>query len=267
MHSPRIHIIFNCAEDRRITEPLIKYQPDRVYYFTANIKSTGQSDEHMDFYRKNIIVLKKSLPKVEIIQKEVDYTDYIHVIQEISKIIKYEQELDSDSKIYINIGSGSKITSLASAEASKLWNCNSYYVHSTEYNPGLGARHVGKIIIKESINFPVRKPKRRLLEVLKIIKNMINQRYIGKECQISEKFVYKKRLLEKLIETGHLKLITKNQNIRFKTSSYYMKLNQRYLRPLEQELKFIKISKDRRNKKIYVTPKGYDVLRIFEYLL
>jgi len=264
---PQIHIIFNCPEDRRITEPLLQYNPDKIYYFTAFIYSTGQSDEHMDFFRKNIEIIRTHLPNVEIIQKQADYTDYINVIQEISKIIKEERERAPQTQIYFNLGSGSKITALASAEASKLWNCKSYYVHSTKYNPKADARHTGEMIIKEAINFPIRKPKRRLLEVLKIIKEMIDKRYEGKQKSESGKFIYKKALLEKLKETNHLKLIKSNENLRFKTSSYYMKLNQNYLRPLEEELKFIKVSKDKRNKKIFITSKGNDVLGIFQNLI
>ncbi|MBN1216328.1 MAG: hypothetical protein JXA99_12915 [Candidatus Lokiarchaeota archaeon] len=46
-----------------------------------------------------------------------------------------------------------------------------------------------------------------------------------------------------------------------------MKLNQRFLKPLESELKYIEISDDKRNKKIVITEKGRVVLNIFKYLI
>jgi len=265
--SPRIHIVFNSAEERRITEPIIVHDPDRLYYFTAHIKSTGQSDEHMDFFENNTNFLKEKIPKMEIIQKAVDYADYIEIIQELSKIIKKEREKNITSEILVNISSGSKITALASTEASMIWNCKTYYVHSTHYNPLLGPRHDGEMIIFKPVMFPIQKPRKNLIDVLKIIDEMIENKYKKKISACSTKFIYKKDLKNILLEKGYIALKKRNENPRNMASSHYMKLNHAYLNPLSLELKCIEISDDKRNKKIYLTPTGKNMLEIFKYLI
>lgn len=267
MNTPQVHIVFNTAEDRRITDPIIRYAPNKLYYFTAYIKSTGQSDEHMDFYEKNIDILRKLFPQLDILHKQVDYTDYIEIIQELSKIIKIEREENPNCSIYLNIGSGSKITALASSEASMLWNCIPYYVHSEHYNPISTPRHEGDIIIKKPVIFPFKKPRKELIKVLRVIKELIDIRYLLKETVVKEKFIYKKDLLEPLIKKNLLTLEKKNLDPSSQKSSYYMKLNQRYLKPLANNQNYIKISKDKKNQKIYLTDAGWDVIKIFEFLL
>ncbi|MHA1439846.1 MAG: HFX_2341 family transcriptional regulator domain-containing protein [Promethearchaeota archaeon] len=268
MCSSIIHITFNSRENHRISLPILQHNPDKLYYFTAYIKNTEQKDINMKFFRQNIKTLKKSLPTLNIIQKEIDYTNYIEIIQELSKIIKNEREINPNCKIYINIGTGSKITAIASTEASRLWNCELIYVYSNKYDPySSGPRHKGEMIVNTPKIFPIVKPEKTFLEILKIIKNAIKIKYQNKEGPIKNKFLYKKNLLKLLINSGHLKLKSKNKNQRFNQASLYMKLNQKFLKPLNSKLNYINISKDKRNKKIYITEKGNIVLKIFKYLI
>ncbi|MGV9200407.1 MAG: DUF6293 family protein, partial [Promethearchaeia archaeon] len=135
LFASQIHIVFNAKEDKRITDPILKNPPNKLYYFTAYIEETGQKDENMEYFDKNTEILQKQIPTLKIIHRELDYTNYIHVIQEISKIIRDERAENGNSEIYINVGTGSKITSLASSEASKLWDCHIYYVFASKYDP------------------------------------------------------------------------------------------------------------------------------------
>ncbi|TFG21540.1 MAG: hypothetical protein EU529_13330 [Promethearchaeota archaeon] len=176
MNLNQIHITFNSREDYRILTPILNQIPHKLYYFTAEIKSTGQKDEHLDFFNKNSSFLKEKIPNLIIIQKEVDYTDYIEIIQELSKIIKKEKGTNPNCEFFINIGTGSKITAIASTEAARLWNCKALYVHSTKYDPlTKGARHKGEMIIKYPPIFPAQKPMKKLIKVLKIIDNAIKE--------------------------------------------------------------------------------------------
>ncbi|MHA1283253.1 MAG: HFX_2341 family transcriptional regulator domain-containing protein [Promethearchaeota archaeon] len=260
-------MVFNCPEEKRITEPILQKPPIHLYYFTAYIKSTGQKDEHMDFFNKNVEVLQRELPNLEIIQKEIDYTDYLEVIQEISKIVKEEREKNPDCEICINLGSGSKMTALASAEASSLWNCSPYYVHSTYYNPQpAGPRHEGEIIVKTPVLFPLIKPDEELIMILKIIDNLMEEKYSVAEYEYERRFIYKKELLDYLIDNRIIELDRINPDDRKTRSSYYMKMKSKYLDKLEN-LNYIEIEREKRSQKIYLTNKGEDVVKIFKYLI
>lgn len=41
----------------------------------------------------------------------------------------------------------------------------------------------------------------------------------------------------------------------------------KFLCPIVKEMKYIRISDDKRNKKIYLTEVGKDILKIFKYLI
>jgi len=268
MTSNTIHIIFNSKETQRITEPILFYKPEKLYYFTAYIKKTGQKDQNLKFFDENISFLRENIADLKITHQEVDYTDYIEVIQELSKIIKKERIEDSSCQIFINIGTGSKITAIASTEVSRLWDCNLIYTYTTKYDPfDSGATHKGDLLLKNPQIFPIQKPDKKLIKVLKILQEALIQKYKNKETEVSRNFIYKKNLLEILAEKGYLKLKKKHKNPRFTQSSYYMKLDHNFLKPLATELNYIEISKDKRNKKIFLTEKGKVVLDIFKYLV
>ncbi|MFO8017138.1 MAG: DUF6293 family protein [Promethearchaeia archaeon] len=268
MFANQIHVVFNAKEDKRITDPILKNPPNKLYYFTANIEATGQKDENMDYFQKNTKLLEKKIPTLEIIHRELDYTNYIQVIQEISKIIKDEREENENAEIYINVGTGSKITALASSEASKLWNCYIYYVFASKYDPsGEGPQHKGEMFIKEPITFPIKKPKPLYIKILKLFKNMLVEKYQGKEYDKSQgKYIFKKNFIDKLIEEAILQLEHENENERKRRASYYMK-SKKYFEPLEDQLGYIEISDDKRNKKIRLTKTGKDILKIFKHLV
>ncbi len=173
-----------------------------------------------------------------------------------------------ECEILLNIGTGSNITALASTEAARLWNCKIFYTYSTKYNPSIkGARHKGDIITIEPLLFPIKKTKKKFIKVLKILDNALKRKYIGKNSESNIRFIYKKQLIELLIKKGLLNLQVKHYDPRSLQSSYYMKINQRFLNPLARDLNYIKISEDKRNKKIVITEKGKIILKIFKYLI
>ena len=268
MFSPQIHIAFNCEEEERITKPIIDNPPNKLYLFTAFIKKTQQKDINMHFYDKNIKLLKKKIPLLEIITQEVDYTDYIEIIQTLSKIIKYEREENPNCKIFINVSTGSKMASIASTEASKLWDCEIYYIHSTEYDPhGEGPRHKGDFFIFEPITFPIEKPKEIYIRTLKFIEDLIKKKYQDKIYEEKkEKFIYLKNLIYELESQRYIELVSKHEEPGSFKSALYMKARN-FLEPLINELKYIKISDDKRNKKVFLTEIGKDILKIFKFLI
>ncbi|MEE9378414.1 MAG: DUF6293 family protein [Candidatus Lokiarchaeia archaeon] len=268
MFSPQIHIAFNCEEEERITKPIIDNPPNKLYLFTAFIKKTQQKDINMHFYERNIKTLKKEIPLLKIITKEIDYTDYIEIIQELSKIIKYEREENPNCKIFINVSTGSKIASIASTEASRLWDCQIYYVHSSKYEPhGEGPRHKGEFFIFEPVTFPIEKPKEIYIRILKLIDNLIKEKYQDKIYDKKKgKFIYLKNLIYKLEAEKYLELVSKHKEPGSFKSALYMK-SRNFLEPLVKDLKYIKISDDKRNKKVFLTSIGIEILKIFKFLI
>jgi len=258
MFEPQIHIVFNSEEKERITDPIIESKPNKLYYFKADPSKLKSADEFESYFKENIEILKKKIPTLEIIIKLIDFTDYFHIIQEISKLVKNERSENEKCKIYINIGAGSKLTAIASIEAAKIWNLETYYVYSQEVSLEKGPKHSGEMIIRPIKSFPIQKPPENFIRVLKVIEKMIG---------LGKKFVYKKNLLYELKKEGLLNLITENPDLKKNKSSEYMALNQRYLNPLEKQLKFINISDDKRNKKISLTEEGLNILKIFKYYI
>jgi len=266
MFSPQIHIVFNTNEEDRITKPILDNPPHKLYYFTADIQKTNQKDENLKYFQKNTTLLKERLPHLEIIQKEVDYINYIEVLQKLSKIVKKERKLNPNCKIYINIGSGSKITAIASIEASKLWTLEYYYAYAKKYDPsGKGARHKGEIFIDKPITFPIQKPDLLHIRILKLIKELIEERQASKDIEIENPYIPYKTLIRELFERKYLILSKKNQDYeKIKSAQYVMA--QHHLERLQYHLKFINISNERKNKKVYLTLEGEEVVKIFKYL-
>ncbi|MHA1766622.1 MAG: DUF6293 family protein, partial [Promethearchaeota archaeon] len=147
-------------------------------------------------------------------------------------------------------------------------NCKIIYVFSTKYSPTPeGPRHEGQMIIIEPNLFPLQKPKEIFLKTLKIIEEAIHEKYKDKITLPPQKFIYKKNLIDLLIEKNILKLEKKHADPRKRRASYYMKINQILLKPMAKQLNYLKISKDKRNKKIFITEEGKTILEIFKYLI
>ncbi|MHA1734168.1 MAG: HFX_2341 family transcriptional regulator domain-containing protein [Promethearchaeota archaeon] len=256
MLEEKIHIVFNAQEFERITEFVIKSQAKRVYYF--RFRSDYTEDRNPRNFKLNVEVLKQSIPNVEIVPKFVNYTDYFEVIQEVSKIIRDERKKtlkdNIPRNIYINLGTGSKISAIASMEASKLWNVTPYYVYSEEYNPNAKegeAVHTGEMKMAHVPIFPAKKPTPEAIRVLKII---------GKA---GEAGIYKHALVDKLKEKGLLIVNAKDANN--ERPALYMALNNNYIKPLRDTWGCVEVEDRRRNQKITLTDRGREVLKIFKY--
>lgn len=160
------------------------------------------------------------------------------------------------------------MASIASTEASRLWDCQIYYVHSSKYEPhGEGPRHKGEFFIFEPITFPIEKPKEIYIRILKLIDSLIKKKYQDKIYdKKKEKFIYLKNLIYKLEAEKYIELVSKHEEPGSFKSALYMK-SRNFLEPLVKELKYIKISDERRNKKVFLTSIGIEILKIFKFLI
>ncbi len=123
------------------------------------------------------------------------------------------------------------------------------------------------MIIKKPITFPINKPKEEIIKVIKFIEECIENKYKVKEIIVNEKFISKKELIDKMKDKGFLALQKKNKDSRKEKSSIYMNFNQKYGKILVDQLKYIEISSDKRNKKVNLTDTGKHVCAIFKYLI
>ncbi len=269
--SQQVHIVFNSQETDRITKPLLQNPPHKLYYFTAYIKKTKQKDANLKFMEQNIDTIQTHIPSITIIRKQIDYVDYIEIIQQISQIVKIERENNPNTTIYINISSGSKITAIASIEASKIWDLEYYYVYSSQYDPyEEGPLHTGDIIIMKPTTFPTQRPHKDHIRTLKLINKMIEERFAKKQLpkdklQTVEKFIYMKDLINKLESNGVVQLDNKHRDPQKRKSALYMKVKD-FLNPIANGLGYIEISNEKRNKHVTLTEKGKELIQIFQFL-
>lgn len=269
--SPQIHIVFNCRETGRITEPLLKNPPHKLYYFTAFIKKTKQKDENIKYMEQNIDTIQTHIPAITIVRKSVDYTDYIEIIHQISKIVKLEREENPNTTIYMNMSSGSKLTAIASIEAAKIWDLEYYYVYASEYQQyDDGPLHTGEFFIEKPVTFPTQRPRKDHIQTLKLIQSLIKRKYGNKSLPKSElngveNFIYFKELIQQLETIGIIGLESNHEDVKRRKSALYMKAKD-FLDPIEKTLGYITISKDKRNRKVTLTEEGENLTKIFRYL-
>ncbi|MFX1259124.1 MAG: DUF6293 family protein [Promethearchaeota archaeon] len=259
----RIHITFNCEEDVAITSPIISSKPHKIYYFIAYIKKSGQKDVNMNFCKKNIETIRENLGNIEIETLEVDYTDHIEIIQELSKIVKKERTIQSNCEIFIN--ALRCVTGIASFITSSLWNCELFYDYAEFYdNSGRGARQKGRLFFEYPFIFPFKKPSQRCIQVLKIIKDFLKTRPYNKFAE--SKYIKKRDLVKLLKTTGFLTPKKNPRTYRTQLSSLYSQLDRRFLNELSN-LKYIKILDDNGRKNVFITKTGEEILKIYKYYL
>lgn len=256
MFEEKIHVVFNAKEHGRITEYVVRSKADRVYYFSHY--SPEQSDKNESNQRHNLEVLRETLPSAEVIERRVNYTDYFAIIQAISKIVRDEREKNPNNQIFINLGTGSKITAIAGLDAAKLWAFRPYYVYSHDYDPERNPVHAGEMQLFEIPQFKIDRPDPVLVKALKIIAEL------GKKNQ----GMYKKTFIETLDKRGLLVVNSQSKrgnNQTRRKSALYMAANHQFLDPLETNWHYIEVSDRRRNQKIFLTEKGREALKIFKF--
>ena len=107
----------------------------------------------------------------------MDIWDLFDCLQTYKKIIKEEEEKGGkNTHIYINVSTGSKISSVAGTMACMIWKGTPYYAHM-EYNdkkdPADGLQDEDVTTIDEIPIYSINKPKPESLAVLKILDSIL----------------------------------------------------------------------------------------------
>jgi hypothetical protein len=191
----RVHIATVGFQVRRITEPLIRERADKVYLITHS------RDDIAAAYLEKIIKILRKEKYLKIEKRAMNIWDLFECLETYKKIINDEEhEGDRNSNIFVNVSTGSKVSSIAGTMACMIWKGTPYYAH-IEYNdktdPEDGLPDEDVSAVDEIPVYSINKPKDESLAVLKILSIVKG----------SQKMMRKNRLLEQLEEAG---LVDKN---------------------------------------------------------
>jgi hypothetical protein len=116
----RVHIVPVGFQINRITEPVIRERADKVYLITHSYK-----DKATPYLEKILKILKKE-KYLQIQKRSTNIWDFFECLQTYKQIITGEEK---DAHIYINVSTGSKVTSIAGTLACMIWKGTPYYAH------------------------------------------------------------------------------------------------------------------------------------------
>jgi CRISPR locus-related DNA-binding protein len=239
----RIHIAPVGFEFRRVTEPLIRLQADRVYLVTQSADDSA---------RKFFVQVKKELAQnyrhIKIEEVFVDIWDLYDCIEKFREIILSEKK--EGNHVYVNVSTGTKITAVAGMLSCMLWGAHPYYARvsytSAKWTDTPPTEHV-----EDSDMLPVydiKKPKPEFILVLSLLKANGGR-------------MRKARLIEKLENTGIIRLKDENRSA-FTKAAKHSQLRV-ILDPLETEWKCIRVEASGRRSEVIMTEQGETALKIF----
>lgn len=165
----KVQIVFNVKEDSRIIDPILEDRPNIIYYF--HFQSQKKIDQFMAYRDKNIAMIRNALPNCEINEQGVDYVDYYNIIASLARVISREQK-NSDTRIAINLGTGSKMCAIASMDAFRLWprGVVPFYIYSPDYDPTReGPTHQGKMTKSVVPQFEFETPEEKLIQSFQLL--------------------------------------------------------------------------------------------------
>jgi CRISPR locus-related DNA-binding protein len=193
----RIHIAPVGFKVNRVTEPIIRERADKVYLITHS-----NQDKAIPYLEKILKTLKKE-KYLQIQKKYTNIWDFFECLRTYKQIIREEHDR---GHIYINISTGSKITSISGMFACMVWSCTPYYAHidydNLKKDPADGLPQEKVEVIDELPVYSLNKPRAESLTLLQIL-----NRNGGK--------MKKSKLIEQLEE---IDLIAKEQSVAAKHS-------------------------------------------------
>ncbi|RLI93374.1 MAG: hypothetical protein DRO89_00175 [Candidatus Altiarchaeales archaeon] len=241
-----VHIVPIGLEIDRAVMPLKKLNADKVYLLTQE-KENGASRYFLTEIRKRIEGDCPHLKGGIIIEKYEEWNDLSGIMSKICEIVRYERL--QGNRVFINISSGGKLTGIAGAIISLMYDVRAYYVIPEVYNDRERREPLttGYRTTLELPKFRIEKPDDRLVYVLWIINKY------GRTTQ--------KKIVEELIDKGLMRSIGENGKELSKHALYGI-FWRNFLRPIEEK-GWIKREGQRRSAKVHLTEEGKNVLRIF----
>lgn len=208
----RVHICVVGFEIDRISEAAIKMKADKVYLI-----SQKEEDQGREFLEENLRLLKEKN-----IQVVVEFAESVHDLSALLSIIKkIIREEDKDNYIFVNISSGSTLSTIAGTISSMMFKnrkVTPYYVKPERYPDSTNDEEIKDLLtklnlkrlpqsvgvkdIQEIPTFPIRLPEKELIVVLEYLQDSKNEK----------KQVTKKDLIEFSKNNKYLKEMRENNS-------------------------------------------------------
>jgi len=236
----RIHIVPVGYDSTRITEHLIRKKADRVY-FVRHAKD--KKSPYFDFIKNELKTKMKTLEAEEVF---VNIWDLYDCLEKFRKIVSKEK----GNHIYVNVSTGSKITSIAGMLTSMLFeNVEPYYVQIT-YQSSKTTKTIQKEKVCDDITLPVfgiTKPPTEYLTILDLLNNQGKMKKYELIDELEDKQIIKQKDEEIEVFSDH----AKHSQLRS------------ILNPMEKNWDFIKIEGKGKRSRVEITNQGKYALRIF----
>ena len=238
----RVHIAPYGYETKRVFDPLIQLDADRVYLigYKANDSAKKYHDRILEELAKH--------PRIGVIEESVDMFDLFACIEKFRSIILKEY----NNHVYINVSTGSKITAMAGMLSCMIWKgaAEPYYVRASGYRvveiPNEAKQEIDSLPV-----YGIKRPKNEELVVLKTLDEKEGLR--------------KWRLIEILEEKEIVKQKTGTSR-RAQPKEFTLAAKHSQLRAIlgpMQSAQYVKVEGSGKTSEVFATEQGKDALRIF----
>lgn len=239
----RIHIAPVGFEFKRVTEPLVRMHADKVYLVTRS-----PDDSAKKFFSQIKKELGQNYRTIQVVDVFADLWDLYVCLDKFRAIVLFEKK--AGNHVYINVSTGTKITSIAGMLSCMLWGAHPYYVPVSylcfEENDNPPTE-----LVQEPDLLPVydvKRPKPEILLTLSFVKANGGK--------------IRKALLIKRLESKGL-IRVKDEKKRFLTEAAKHSQLRAILDPLEKEWKYVTIEASGRRSEVTITEQGETALKVF----
>ena len=236
----RVHIAPVGYEFRRVTEPLIRMQADKVYLATYD-----KDDAVSDFFSEIKKELAKNYAHIQVIEIFLDVWDLYTCIEKFHDIITKEE----GNHVYVNVSTGTKITAIAGMLACMMGDAQPYYA-PVSY-PIMEVKKMSTEHVEESKLFPTYEIKQPKPEFISILNLLQKNNGVMRKAMMIEKLEGSK-MIRKTDEKGNdLSSSAKHSQLRA------------LLDPMEKDWNLITVKASGRRSEVLITVKGETALKIF----
>lgn len=276
----RVHICVVGFEIDRISEAAIKMKADKVYLI-----SQDEGDKGREFLEVNRRLLEEK--NIEVI---VEFVKSVHDLSALlSKTKKIIIEEDKENYIFINISSGSTVSTIAGTISSMMFDKDRkiipYYVKPEDYPDNVNTQNMNNLLkkfdvsrpprsvgirdIQEIPTFPIKLPNKELIIVLEYIQGSQSE---GKQVtkkdliEFSKDNKYLKEMREnntQLRELGENSKIRNSNKMDEKSNQKYRDyawLNQNIISKLKDDWNLINVEKIGKFVRVKLNEKGEKML-------
>lgn len=236
----RVHIAPVGYEFRRVTEPLIRMQADKVYLVTYE-----SEDNATKFY----IQIKKELAQkykhIKVEEVFIDIWNLYDCIEKFREIILNEK----GNHVYVNVSSGTKITAIAGMLSSMLWNATPYYA-PVHYPSSTRIDIPTEQVLDPDIlpTYDIRKPGKAEMLILSLLKSAGGK-------------MRKSKLIAKLEDEKIIRI--RDENVTDLTDAAKHSQLRAILDPMEKDWNFVVVESSGSRSEVSLTEQGDTALRIF----